>query len=532
MKLLIGNTGLIGTTLKDSMTFDHEFNSSNINELLNLDINEPCDLYLACLPATKWKVNQQPQQDLDNILNILNIISKKQYNRVILYSTIDVYTNCPLYADESYPLTVTTPDYGSNRLLFEKLVHSLISYDKLLILRLPALFGKHIKKNILYDLLNDNDIRNINYDSSYQWYYLNNLLRDTNHCLNLSFNKALTINLFTEPIHTSKILELFNKNKNDVNVSSKNIEYNFKTNSNPIGYVNLADQVLNQIKEFIAAYHVKTKKIAVCLFGESRDILNKIPDWQKFSKNFDTDFYLALYSNEHIHDIIKNLSEQLPVKSFYVTKNDLTYFDKLKYKAKKPINIHTADYKATFSRITSQCYIRQKATSLVEMQDYDVILLCRSDISNFNISLTDIANVSDVKDLLIVNSGAHVHAGGGGGCIKCTIDSKCNLEFHANDICDWWCMGSPNVMKKWNHFYDNILESYYEIQKEHDTNINTPQLQFEEMLENNETLVKLPTGNWNLIENHVHCYYPEKIMRSVFKDDKILPASANKDIWI
>lgn len=532
MKLLIGNTGLIGTTLKDSITFDYEFNSSNINELLNLDINDSCDLYLACLPATKWKVNQQPQQDLDNILNILNIISKKRYNRIILYSTIDVYTNCPLCADETHPLSITTPEYGSNRLLFEKLVQSSMIYNKLLILRLPALFGKHIKKNILYDLLNNNNICNINYNSSYQWYNLNNLFDDTTHCLNLSFNNILTINLFTEPIHTSRILELFNVNKTEVNCDSKNIEYNFKTNSNPIGYIMAADQVLNQIKDFITAYHTQTKKIAVCLFGESRDISNRILDWQKFSKNFNTDFYLALYSNEHIHDIIKNISEQLPVKSFYVTKNDLNYFDNLKYKAKRPINIHTTDHKATFSRITSQCYIRQKATSLVEMQDYDVILLCRSDVSNFNISLSDISNVSNIEDLLVVNSGTHVHAGGGGGCIKCTIDQKCNLNFHANDICDWWCMGSPNVMKKWNHFYDNLLESYYQIQQERDININTSQLQFIEMPQNNETLVVLPTGDWNLIENHVHCYYPEKIMRSVFKDNKIVPASFNKDIWI
>jgi hypothetical protein len=531
MKLLIGNSGLIGTTLKDSMTFDYEFNSKNIEELLHLDFQEPCDLYLACLPATKWKVNKNPQEDLDNIFKILEIISKKHYNSIVLYSTIDVYSHAPIGSDESFPLSVTSPSYGSNRLLFEKLVQTTLSYQKLLILRLPALFGKHIKKNIIYDLLNENEIHNINYNSLYQWYNLSDLVQDTMYCLRLYQLKTTVINLFTEPIHTSEILNLFDIDKSKVNTESNTVEYDFKTNSNSYGYIRDKGRILQEIKEFIASYNIQTTKIAVCLFGEPRDIVSRISDWQKFSKNFDTHFYLAFYSNEHINETIDLISKQLSVKSFFVTNNDLDYFDKLKYKATLPINLHTTDYKATFARITSQCYIRQKATSLVEMSDYDVILLCRSDVTNFNISYSDILNVSKTNDLLIVNSGTHVHAGGGGGCTKCSIDSKCNLEFHANDICDWWCMGSPNVMKKWNTFYDTVLETYYAIQKTVTHPKISSELQYIPKPETNETLVVLPTGNWFKIENDVHCFYPEKLMRVTFKDDKILEATADKKIW-
>ena len=35
MKILIGNTGLVGTTLKETIKFDYEFNSKNLNEFLN-----------------------------------------------------------------------------------------------------------------------------------------------------------------------------------------------------------------------------------------------------------------------------------------------------------------------------------------------------------------------------------------------------------------------------------------------------------------------------------------------------------------
>jgi nucleoside-diphosphate-sugar epimerase len=531
MKLLIGNTGLIGTTLKSSITFDFEFNSKNIDDLLELNIDQPCDLYLACLPATKWMVNKNPQEDLNNIFRILEIISKKQYNRIILYSTIDVYEHAPIGSNESYPLQVSTPSYGSNRLFFERIIQTTISYNSLLILRLPALFGKYIKKNIVYDLLNNNNINKINYNSIYQWYNLNDLVHDTIHCLDLYQTKISTINLFTEPIHTSEILKLFNIDKSDVDTKSTAVEYNFKTNSNSYGYIRDRERILHELKEFISSYSIRTTKVAVCLFGEPRDIVSRISDWQKFSRNFDTHFYLAFYSNDHINETLDLLKKQLPVKSFYVTDNDLNYFDKLKYKSPCPINIHTADYKATFSRITSQCYIRQKATSLVEMNDYDVILLCRSDVTNFNISYSDILNIIKTNDLLIVNSGTHVHAGGGGGCTKCTIDSKCNLQFHANDICDWWCMGSPNVMKKWNTFYDTVLETYYDIQKTVPEPKLNNELQCIPKPETNETMVVLPTGNWFKIENDVHCFYPEKLMRVTFKDTKILSATADKQIW-
>ena len=43
MKLLIGNTGLIGTTLKDSIKFDYEFNGEN---KLGDPLNWCADIYI------------------------------------------------------------------------------------------------------------------------------------------------------------------------------------------------------------------------------------------------------------------------------------------------------------------------------------------------------------------------------------------------------------------------------------------------------------------------------------------------------
>ena len=91
MKLLIGSTGLIGTTLKDSITFDYEFNSKNINDLIDLELTDSTDVYLSCLPATKYLVNQNPTADLDNILKIIDIliVFKNEMVRSVNYILIE-----------------------------------------------------------------------------------------------------------------------------------------------------------------------------------------------------------------------------------------------------------------------------------------------------------------------------------------------------------------------------------------------------------------------------------------------------------
>ena len=66
MKLLIGDTGLVGQTIKKFKTFDVEFNSKNLYtfEYLAKDGDE---LFLTCLPATKWLVNQNLTKHINNM---------------------------------------------------------------------------------------------------------------------------------------------------------------------------------------------------------------------------------------------------------------------------------------------------------------------------------------------------------------------------------------------------------------------------------------------------------------------------------
>jgi len=255
MKIIVGNTGLVGTTLCESINFDLKFNSSNLNEFLSL-VEDGSELYLSCLPATKWMVNKNVSGDFENLMNILNVIKKKKYSKVILISTIDVYNNAPLKSNENTLPLVQSLNYGNNRYLFEVLCKDFLTTDEFKIFRLPALFNKHIKKNILFDLINNNNVELINSNSSFQWYNLDNLSNDVTKYLN-EYPEDNTFNLFPEPIDSLEIINLFPHLSNKVSFPENKITYDFTTKFSNNGYISTKEDILTEIKEFINEVIVK-----------------------------------------------------------------------------------------------------------------------------------------------------------------------------------------------------------------------------------------------------------------------------------
>ena len=247
MKILIGNTGLVGTTLCEKIKFDYEFNSKNIHTFEQV-VPDGCELWLSCLPATKWLVNKNLKQDIENIMKILTIIKYKTYSRVILISTIDVYNDSPMLSDEDYKPNFGGLSYGNNRLMFEYLVDEFLTKDDYKIYRLPALFNNKIKKNILYDLMNDNNVVSINHNSYFQWYNLNNLYKFISETCK---TERSVFNIFTEPLRTLEIMELFPQHKDKTPFIGTGIVYDYKTNLTESGYIQTADEVLKEIKELV-----------------------------------------------------------------------------------------------------------------------------------------------------------------------------------------------------------------------------------------------------------------------------------------
>jgi hypothetical protein len=249
MKVLIGNTGLVGSTLCGDITFNLKFNSSNLHEFIEKVVDGD-ELYLSCLPATKWLVNKNVTKDFENMINIIDIIKTKKYSKVILISTIDVYNSSKLKSNEDVIPIINNLNYGNNRYLFELLVKEFVKTNDLKIFRLPALFNKRIKKNILYDLINNNNLESVNSNSSFQWYNLDNLHKDI-EILSHQYPNEMIFNLFTEPIESMDIINLFPHNINKVSHLDTKIIYDFTTKFNKTGYHNTKEQVLTDIKNLI-----------------------------------------------------------------------------------------------------------------------------------------------------------------------------------------------------------------------------------------------------------------------------------------
>jgi hypothetical protein len=247
MKILIGNTGLVGQTLKENIKFDFEYNSKSIH---NYSPPNGCDLYLSCLPSTKWLINKDTKTDIETVVDIIKSIGNVTYRNIYLISTIDVYENSPTGSDEDFDPVFKNFSYGSNRYLFEKMVTKHLNYENVKVFRLPALFSKNIKKNILYDLLNNNNIHMINKNSSFQWYNLNDLVSDIN-LYGKNYSNEIVFNLFTEPLESEEIINLFPSHKEKVIHSEIKIQYDYTTKYSSTGYIKPKEVILNEIKKLV-----------------------------------------------------------------------------------------------------------------------------------------------------------------------------------------------------------------------------------------------------------------------------------------
>lgn len=149
MKILVGYTGFVGSNLYSAGQFDAVYHSKNIEEAYG---TEPDLLIYAGLRAEKYLANNAPGKDMELILQAEKNIAEIHPKKLVLISTIDVLKS-PCGADETTKIdTEGLHPYGYNRHRLEVWVRE--KYPDALIIRLPALFGKNIKKNFIYDYMN------------------------------------------------------------------------------------------------------------------------------------------------------------------------------------------------------------------------------------------------------------------------------------------------------------------------------------------------------------------------------------------
>lgn len=149
MNALVGYTGFVGSNIYATGKFDGVYNSKNVQDAYGTN---PDLLVYAGLRAEKYLANSAPEKDMELILQAEDNIAKISPKKLVLISTIDVF-KIPKNVDENSEIdTVNLQAYGYNRYQLELWVRE--KYPDALIIRLPGLFGKNIKKNFIYDFMN------------------------------------------------------------------------------------------------------------------------------------------------------------------------------------------------------------------------------------------------------------------------------------------------------------------------------------------------------------------------------------------
>lgn len=148
MKSLVGYTGFVGQNLLLQGKFGALYNSKNIGQAFG---TSPDCLYFCGIGAQKFLANTDPAADMSVIENAIANIKRINPKSVVLISTVDVYKN-PVGVDEdSIILKNGLHAYGLNRLRLEQWVES--EFKNKLIVRLPGLYGRGLKKNFIFDMI-------------------------------------------------------------------------------------------------------------------------------------------------------------------------------------------------------------------------------------------------------------------------------------------------------------------------------------------------------------------------------------------
>lgn len=195
--VLIGFSGFVGSTLLEQAHFSALFRSTNIHEIENREF----DLVVcAGAPAQKWIANRDPVDDRKKIESLINHLRTIKCKKFILISTVDVF-KAPIGVDESTPVDESgLHAYGLHRRLLEKFVEQ--HFKSHLIVRLPGLVGPGLRKNVIFDFLNNNNLHAIESRGVFQFYPMINLWYDIKIALQAGLS---LVHLTAEPISVADV---------------------------------------------------------------------------------------------------------------------------------------------------------------------------------------------------------------------------------------------------------------------------------------------------------------------------------------
>lgn len=218
---LIGFSGFVGSSLLKQVNFDALYRSTNIGEIQSKSFDT---VVCAGAPAQKWIANSEPEADLQKIEGLITHLKTIQCNTFILISTVDVFKNSIGVDEDTLVDEVDLHAYGLHRRLLEKFVES--HFPNHLIIRLPGLVGSGLRKNVIFDFLNNNNLHAIESRGIFQFYPIVNLWGDIQLALSLGLK---LVHLTAEPVNVARVSkEGFDKSFTQV-LGNKPAAYDLKT---------------------------------------------------------------------------------------------------------------------------------------------------------------------------------------------------------------------------------------------------------------------------------------------------------------
>lgn len=194
---LVGFSGFVGSTLLKQAPFESLYRSTNICDIEGQSFDT---VVCAAAPAQKWIANREPEADRQKIDDLIAHLKTIQCRNFILISTVDVF-KIAIRLDEDTPVEESGHHaYGLHRRLLEKFVES--HFANHLIVRLPGLVGPGLRKNVIFDFLNDNNLHAIDSRGVFQFYPMVNLWYDIQTALNAGLR---LVHLTAEPISVADV---------------------------------------------------------------------------------------------------------------------------------------------------------------------------------------------------------------------------------------------------------------------------------------------------------------------------------------
>ena len=196
---LIGYSGFVGSTLLKQAPFPSGYRSTNISEISGgvFDV-----VVCAGAPAQKWIANREPEADRAGIERLITHLRSVSCRTFVLISTVDVFKT-PVGVDEDTSVDETDLHaYGLHRRRLETFVAG--HFPSYLIVRLPGLIGPGLRKNVIFDFLNDNNLHSIDSRAVFQFYPMVNLWYDIRIALGAGLR---LVHLTAEPVSVAEVAE-------------------------------------------------------------------------------------------------------------------------------------------------------------------------------------------------------------------------------------------------------------------------------------------------------------------------------------